>query len=910
MTSEAISAQQEITNTTSVTESSEINGSKSYSFEESIKIGAEKTFGLVKGSLEVGFTASETVEKGWSKSESNSQDFSTTHTVGVTLPPYTNVMMTQNESQVTETTTYNCPVALSFTVTIVEYALDPSDNDAAAFTNILATFGGNARKDLLKRGVVEASLTDPNGINWTAVRATEDTANVIDLATKTMPMSTSGAKYTVVVNTVNSRVSALAPVLALDRIKTVGGVYEYKLAEGDFLFVDNIELSGLNAKGSTYYGFDADNGEWRLVDKYGNEVYDSSVAVLEKNSLTGATKLKATGEGTINLMYFIDEDVYSTAEAPDTYTRNADIKSAAIEINVTGTRFSGTVEVAGTLSGYVGDPAINLDESTLRAIVTDSEDIIISRPVVWEARDQTVNSGISIVDNKLSFAKSGTYLIRANCGGVVSAWTQVTAKPAREIDSILITDPFEPSILTADVKGGTAEIELSQLVVSPKDQYGDWWVNDFTGEWKCDAGELAQVNAETLTVSAVGEYEIYYKSGDISSNKLTVTVTDSTEVKEQPELDTSSIDTAVAAANAAKSAITVSDSAASSVASGTKFVTTAEMAALNDAIAAAQAAKATSATTEEAQAAASALDLARATFVAAIKTGTYSPGGGGNTGGGSLPAPGSVVIAETKDGTVTVSSRSPENGASVTVTATPDEGYVLESLVITEAGGSIISSTKNADGTFTFTFTSGTVTVKAVFATELDDGKTPLGPLPFTDVLSTDWYYDAVVYAVEKGLFNGVTETQYKPNMDMTRGMLITVLWRLEGEPAAESAAFPDVAQGSYCESAVAWAAKNGIASGYEDGRFGPDDVVTREQFATILYNYIKYKGGGFEGTWAFPLDFADADKVSDWAYEALCYCTMHGVITGKPGNLLDPQGSATRAEAATMLHRFLELDS
>lgn len=182
---------------------------------------------------------------------------------------------------------------------------------------------------------------------------------------------------------------------------------------------------------------------------------------------------------------------------------------------------------------------------------------------------------------------------------------------------------------------------------------------------------------------------------------------------------------------------------------------------------------------------------------------------------------------------------------------------------------------------------------------------------PFIDVKVDNWFYGDVQYAVENGLFAGTSVTTFSPDMPMTRAMLVTVLWRMEGSPVVDDvgmyANFADVVQDSYYEKAVGWAAKNEIISGYGEGFFGPDDDVTREQFATILYRYIQNKGGGFKGAWAFPLEFTDTSTVSEWAYEALCYCTMHEIITGKPGELLDPQGNATRAEVAAMLHRFME---
>ncbi|MDL2273420.1 S-layer homology domain-containing protein [Oscillospiraceae bacterium OttesenSCG-928-G22] len=183
---------------------------------------------------------------------------------------------------------------------------------------------------------------------------------------------------------------------------------------------------------------------------------------------------------------------------------------------------------------------------------------------------------------------------------------------------------------------------------------------------------------------------------------------------------------------------------------------------------------------------------------------------------------------------------------------------------------------------------------------------------PFTDVTASAWYYGDVQYAVENGLFSGTSATTFSPSAPMTRAMLVTVLWRMEGEPVFDDilmyANFADVVQGLYYEKAVGWAVKNEIVGGYGEGFFGPDDNVTREQFATILYRYAKYKGIDVSvGEDTNILSYNDALNVSEYAVAALQWACGEGIITGKPGGLLDPQGSATRAEAAAMLRRYLE---
>lgn len=178
---------------------------------------------------------------------------------------------------------------------------------------------------------------------------------------------------------------------------------------------------------------------------------------------------------------------------------------------------------------------------------------------------------------------------------------------------------------------------------------------------------------------------------------------------------------------------------------------------------------------------------------------------------------------------------------------------------------------------------------------------------PFRDVLDTDWFYEDVLFAHEEGLLTGTAKRTFSPYTNTTRAMMATVLWRMDGEPdAASGSRFTDVAGGQWYSGAVAWADENGIVKGYGTGAFGTNDPVTREQFAAMLYRYAQYSGRVIQ-TGNDLTDFKEAAKVSAWAKEALLWAVHNGIITGKPGKLLDPQGTATRAEIAAMLRRFVK---
>ncbi len=179
----------------------------------------------------------------------------------------------------------------------------------------------------------------------------------------------------------------------------------------------------------------------------------------------------------------------------------------------------------------------------------------------------------------------------------------------------------------------------------------------------------------------------------------------------------------------------------------------------------------------------------------------------------------------------------------------------------------------------------------------------------FTDANIGDWYYDAVNYAVRCKLMNGVSKTSFSPNTNLTRAMLVTILYRNENEPEAKKdIPFTDVDTNSYYANAVSWAQANNIVSGTSETSFAPDLNITREQIATILYRYAKYKNYdvSIEKT-VNSLSYSDSTNVSPYAVEAMQYAVDRGIITGKSEKTLNPHDNATRAEAATILMRFLE---
>ena len=257
------------------------------------------------------------------------------------------------------------------------------------------------------------------------------------------------------------------------------------------------------------------------------------------------------------------------------------------------------------------------------------------------------------------------------------------------------------------------------------------------------------------------------------------------------------------------------------------------------------------------------------------------------------------------NGTVDVNRYATE-GERVTIAVSPDGGYDLDQIMITGKNGEKIDFVENSDGTISFMMPSCDVTIVTEFAESDEPEPEPEPGLPFIDVHENDWFYDVVRYVYDKGLMTGTSDTEFSPNLTTTRGMIVSILNRLEDGPTAEAAGFTDVADGDWYADAVNWAASEGIVVGFEDDTFRPNDLITREQLAAIFCNYAEWKGMDISSR-ADLSNYNDAASVSSWAAETVQWAIAEGLITGMPGNLLEPQGSATRAQVAAILERFLE---
>lgn len=257
-----------------------------------------------------------------------------------------------------------------------------------------------------------------------------------------------------------------------------------------------------------------------------------------------------------------------------------------------------------------------------------------------------------------------------------------------------------------------------------------------------------------------------------------------------------------------------------------------------------------------------------------------------------------VKISHSGDGKVTVDKSYASAGDKVTITVTPGRNGSVQRITVTDEDGQRLKLTENRDGTYSFTMPNGAANVYARFSGS---------GLPFADVPSGSWYYDDVAYVYDTGLMTGLTATTFGPNLSTTRGMIVTILWRMENEPAAKHGCpFADVRRGSYYEQAIAWASENGIVTGFDASTFAPDRAITREQLAAILFRFAAYRGMDAVTLRETLSSFQDQAAISVYAVSALNWAVGEGLMQGT-GDKLEPTGNATRAQVAAMLRRFIQ---
>lgn len=255
-------------------------------------------------------------------------------------------------------------------------------------------------------------------------------------------------------------------------------------------------------------------------------------------------------------------------------------------------------------------------------------------------------------------------------------------------------------------------------------------------------------------------------------------------------------------------------------------------------------------------------------------------------------------------GAVSVSPTQAAYGFTVTITVAPGEGYELDELTATDSGGNKIELTKVSDTEYTFSMPRSDVTVSASFRAISHEDNCPSAD--YTDVDTGAWYHEAIDFAIENDLMNGVGDNLFNPDGNLSRAMMVRILWNMEDQPTNVSGSYSDVVAGAWYEKAVLWATANNIVNGYPDGSFGPDNSITRQEMAAILYRYAQFKE--YDMTAEDDLTrFPDGDETAEWAETFVRWAVAEGLLNGGDDGTLDPAGTATRAEVAQIFMNYCE---
>ena len=297
------------------------------------------------------------------------------------------------------------------------------------------------------------------------------------------------------------------------------------------------------------------------------------------------------------------------------------------------------------------------------------------------------------------------------------------------------------------------------------------------------------------------------------------------------------------------------------------------------------------------------------------ETPTPKPSSGGGGGGGSSAKVTVYNGGKNANGKISVSKNNPAKGDTVDITVVPDEGYEVDKIIVTDSKGNEIEVTKNDDGTYSFIQPDGKVTVKAEYkkadGTDTgNNGNEDDKDWWFKDVPETAWYYAPIKEAYDAERMAGMSDDYFEPETDITRGMFASAIYRREGSPETDAVnKFADVKEGSYYETAIAWATENGIVAGYDDATYGPDDPITREQLAAILWRYAQFKEHDVSvGEDTNILDYTDAGDISEYAVPAVQWAVGDSVISGFEDGTMRPKSNANRAQMAVILNKISEI--
>ena len=648
-----------------------------------------------------------------------------------------------------------------------------------------------------------------------------------------------------------------------------------KDSKSDYLVVSNGTITTVNGEKTSAFSF-AVNGEFPC-DKNGE--YNTQYGY------TGYTisQTPVAEDGTVEFFFYQDTSMYM-----DYYTWFTDTDGNRLDTFTVQAGTDFTLGMDGYMYAYGG--GLKPEDRVTHGAALDPEDIQIC--TVGEDGTLTPVEGKVIGENgqvTLSFAAAGSYVLSAmgdEFTNIFSPWLPVTVTAAPKSNDANVS-----SITVAGVEA-TAGENNTYTVTLP---YGtDVTAGSFvivTSDAGATVGALTnEGNVWTFTVTA---------EDGVTSKTYTVTVS-FTEAPKSNDANVSSITVAGVEATAGENnTYTVTLPYGTDVTAGSFVIVTSDAGATVGALTNEGNVWTFTVTAED-----------RVTSKTYTVTVSFTEAPKSNDAGVS---------------SITVAGFKAVAGANNSYTVTVPYGTVVKTgsfVIVTRHPRATVSALTNTRNIWSFTVTAEDGVTTAVYTVTVNtaalpepitpgvDNKKPASKpevkLPFTDVSTSDWFYDDVAFVYKNGLFSGTDSRSFSPNASMTRAMLVTVLYRLEGEPTVTGrSSFTDVRSGAYYEKSVIWAAANGIVTGTDSTSFSPDAKVTREQLAAILYRYAQYRKLDTDAS-AKLNSFTDADSVSAYASEALGWAVSEGLINGASGKLM-PKGDATRAQVAAIIHRFVK---
>ncbi len=714
----------------------------------------------------------------------------------------------------------------------------------------------------------------------------------VDEATGSIAFTAPGTYqiYAVVNGTESNRVPLqVLPERQLDTL-TVNGTIPDLIYNDDT--ANTFDLSTLDVEAKDQYGEDMtlqdDRFEWRLAS-------DKGYAAISGSTITGLV----VGTDTVTLYYPVGQD-----EQGETVYRTAQ----PLPVQVTAKPYLNELYYNDGAPAAVEGAEYDLSRIPLLARDQHGNPCGIPSDIEWTLAD-TNQTNATIENGKLLVAV-GSVPDASYADVILEASSASAGKTAK---NVVVRVEQQPTLKTirADMKDGFVlrldenAVLADQFTAAGYDQYG----REMTGgsfEWVTSKPDVVSLENGTLKALKEDSTEIYARSGDIESNHITLTVN-------APRRLTAITADGIPSSVRKNTTLDLSAAKVTTLDQFGKAFTPEELAAYPASVRWTMEKNDTHAVISGNTLSFGDQDGTMTLICAAVNADTNvivekkiiiritdstsgggSSGGGGGGGGGGFSAPSySVSVDDVKHGTVTVSPKSASKGDTVIITATPDKGYVLESLTVLDKDSKALELTDKGSGKYTFVMPAGKITVKAVFM----DDNTMLNF--FTDVHAEDYYYDAVLWAAQKGITGGMSDTLFAPNAACTRAQIVTFLWRAAGSPEPKAlSSFADVPADAYYAKAVAWAVENGIAVGTTATTFSPDDTCTRAHGVTFLYRAAKATAS--VGASAFT-------DVADNAYyvDAVKWATEQGITKGISSTLFGSDETCTRAQIVTFLYRL-----